>query len=129
MSFIHYFEFLLFPSFQFTYPSIHMAMGKRSIMLYVGVYLFLYSREIASVGRSSSQEQGNGRQCYTDSSFNLEIIINHVKGMEILLASSHSFYASCALYWYSFFGLGAFFVFSCGKFLSIACVIFFQLSV
>lgn len=90
---------------------------------------FLLACEIASVGRSSSQEQGNGRQCYTDSSFNLEIIIDHVKGMEILLASSHSFYASCALYWYSFFGLGAFFVFSCGKFLSINCVIFCQLSV
>ena len=75
--------------------------------------------EIASTGRSTSQKQGKGRKCHANSSINLAIIINHVKGMEILLASSRSVYASYALYWYCVFGLGAFFVIGCGKFLSI----------
>lgn len=73
---------------------------------------------IASTGRSTSQKQGKGKQCYKGSSFDLEILINHVKGLEILLASSHSLYASYALYWYSFFRLRAFFIFCCGEFLS-----------
>ena len=58
-----------------------------------------------------------GWQCNTSCSSDLEIIINYVKGMEILLAPSNSLYASCALYWYSIFRLKAFSVFGCGKLL------------
>lgn len=116
-------------SLLFTYLSIPRGMGKRSVVFMVTFISFLLVYAIASAGRSTSQEQGKGWQCYTYSCFNLEIVINHVKGMEILLASSHSFYASCTLYWHSVFRLRAFFVFSCGKFFSITCVIFWKPSV
>lgn len=68
-----------------------------------------------SIGRSSSQKQGKTKQCYADSSVDLEIIVDHVKGMEILLASSHPLYASRALHWHGVLRLRSFFVFGCGK--------------
>ena len=72
---------------------------------------------ITFTGRSISQKQRKGWQWYTNCCFDLEIIVNHVKGMEILLASSYSLYASYALCWHSIFWPGAFLIFSCGEFL------------
>lgn len=72
---------------------------------------------ITSTGRSISQKQRKGWLWYTNCCFDLEIIVNHVKGMEILLASSYSLYASYALCWHSIFWPGAFLIFSCGEFL------------
>ncbi|OMO58356.1 ABC transporter-like protein [Corchorus olitorius] len=64
-------------------------------------------------GRLTSEKQGKGWQCYTNCSIDLEIIINYVKGMEILLDSSSSLYAAYTVYWNSIFRLGPFAVLSC----------------
>ncbi|CAL5352755.1 unnamed protein product [Camellia sinensis] len=69
--------------------------------------------KLTEKGRSISQKQGEGKQCYANCSFDLEILIDYVKGVEILLASADSLYASYTKYWYSIFWTRAFLIICC----------------
>lgn len=66
-------------------------------------------------GRSITQKKGNGRKCNTSCSFDLEIFIDYVKGVEILLAKIDSLCVSCPLYWHCVFWIGAVLVLCHGK--------------
>lgn len=85
------------------------------VIRFCWLYLIHILHALTSTGRATSQKQGKGQQCYANCSFNMEVIINHVKGVEILLASACFMYAFYALCWYSILRLRAFSVICCGE--------------